>query len=425
MSDPQRGTTSNLQRSHHHDYREPCIYMLTVTVEGRRPVLGHLAGDIDTAHVELTPLGEDVRHELYALCDRYPQLKLLQYQIMPDHVHVIIQATERLPKPIGSLFSSWKIACGHAYGRQDAGTTAGATTAGGTTAGASALARDEADAKKEAYTKTTTERTQATTERTRATTERTRATTERTQATTERTQTTTAENTQTAAVDSQTATRITEDTLAATAIGALSGVAALAPQKGSPFRRLFSEGYNDRILQGPDQLRRMIDYVRDNPRRLLLKRANSPYFTIHRGINVAGHSFDAIGNLALLHHAPLLAVHCRRHWTAAEQTAYADRCIETATQGTTLIGAFISKTEQSVMHTLNDRHLPLIHLTENGIPDMYKPVGQAFYACSEGRLLLLAPWKYHPGRKVISREQCNALNTMAETIASLASQQRP
>lgn len=403
MSDPQRGTTSNLQRSHHHDYREPCIYMLTVTVEGRRPVLGHLAGDIDTAHVELTPLGEDVRHELYALCDRYPQLKLLQYQIMPDHVHVIIQATERLPKPIGSLFSSWKIACGHDYGRQGTG-----TTAGGTTAGASALARNEADAKKEAYTKTTTERTQATTERTRATTERTQATTERTQATT-------AENTQTAA----------EDTRAATAIGALSGVAALTPQKGSPFRRLFSEGYNDRILQGPSQLRRMIDYVRDNPRRLLLKRANSPYFTIHRGINVAGHSFDAIGNLALLHHAPLLAVHCRRHWTAAEQTAYAGRCIETATQGTTLIGAFISKTEQSVMHTLNDRHLPLIHLTENGIPDMYKPVGQAFYACSEGQLLLLAPWKYHPGRKVISREQCNALNTMAETIASLASQQRP
>ena len=326
--------------------------MLTVTVEGRRPLLGKVSGDVQTAHIELTPLGEDVRHELYALCDRYPQLRLLQYQVMPDHVHVILQATTRLPKPLGSLFSSWKIACGRAYGQLTAATTAGAgarerDNTEGTTAGAGSLA------------------------------------------------------------------------------GALSGAAALAPPKKSPetqpqpapFRRLFAEGYNDRILQGKGQLQRMIDYIRDNPRRLLLRHANSPYFTLHRSITVAGHTFDAIGNLALLQ-APLLAVHCRRHWSPVELSAYATRCAEASQKGTVLIGAFISEAEKAIALKASENHRPLIHLMENGFPDLYKPVGQAFYACAEGRLLQLAPWKHHATHTIVSREQCNALNTMAETIAS-------
>ncbi len=341
-------------RSHTHDYKSPCIYMLTVTVEGRRPLLGKVSGDVQTAHIELTPLGEDVRHELYALCDRYPQLRLLQYQVMPDHVHVILQATTRLPKPLGSLFSSWKIACGRAYGRLTAATAA--------TTGASALARDKA-----------------------------------------------AETTAGAGPFA----------------GALSGAAALAPPKKSPetqpqpapFRRLFAEGYNDRILQGKGQLQRMIDYIRDNPRRLLLKRANSPYFTLHRSITVAGHTFDAIGNLALLQ-APLMAVHCRRHWSPVELSAYATRCIEASQKGTVLIGAFISEAEKAIALKASENHRPLIHLMENGFPNLYKPVGQAFYACSEGRLLQLAPWKHHATHTIVSREQCNALNTMAETIAA-------
>lgn len=340
------------QRSYSHDYKAPAIYLLTVTVEGRRPLLGRLAGDVSTVHIELSPLGEDVRHELYALCDRYPQLRLLQYQIMPDHVHVILQVTERLQKPLGSLLSSWKIACGHAYARTSAtpGASAGKRDKAGAIPGASAGPHDKAD--------TTTG--------------------------------------------------------SATAAADLSGASALAP---AGFVRLFSEGYNDRILQGKGQLQRMIDYVRDNPRRLLLKRANSPYFTIHRRIDVAGHTFDAIGNLALLQR-PLLAVHCRRHWTESEQQTFSTRCMQAAEEGTVLIGAFISKAEQAIAQQANERHLPLIHLMENGFPELYKPVGQAFYTCAEGRLLQLAPWKHHAGHKAISREQCNALNTMAETIAT-------
>lgn len=324
------------QRSFRHDYQEPCIYLLTVTVEGRRPLLGTIAGDVNTAHIELTPLGEAVRYELYAICKRYPQLRLLQHQVMPDHVHVILQVTERLAKPLGSLLSSWKIACGHAYA-----SIAGAS-ASTQNKGADAMAGD----------------------------------------------------------------------------APLSGAAALALPERPSYRRLFDEGYNDRILQGQGQLQHMIDYVRDNPRRLLLKRVNSPYFTIHRNIDIAGYRFDAIGNLSLLQRS-LMAVHCHRRWTEDERQAFASQCLKASENDAVLVGAFISKAEQEIAHTAYVHRHPLIHLVENGFPDLYKPVGQDFYACSEGRLLLLAPWEYHAYRKTISREQCNALNTMAETIALL------
>lgn len=393
-------------RSHTHDYKSPCIYMLTVTVEGRRPLLGRLAGDVQTAHIELTPLGEDVRHELYALCDRYPQLRLLQYQIMPDHVHVILQATTWLPKPLGNLFSSWKIACGRAYGRLTAGITAGA----------SALARDKAERAMEDEGAT------AGKGRTTGAGALTQDKAERAMEDDGATARDNAEETTTGEGATAGASALKRDKAAGAMegegafAGDLSGAEALAPQE-NPFRRLFAEGYNDRILQGKGQLQRMIDYIRDNPRRLLLKHSNSSFFTIHRNITIADHTFDAIGNLALLQ-APLMAVHCRRHWSPTELQTYTDRCAEASRQGTVLIGAFISKAEKAIALHASENQRPLIHLMDNGFPELYKPTGNAFYTCAEGRLLQLAPWGHHTTRTTVSREQCNALNTIAETIAS-------
>lgn len=368
-----------IQRCSNHDYKSPCIYMLTVTVEGRRPLFGKVAGDAHTAYIELTPLGVAVRYELYSLCQRYPQLRLLQHQVMPDHVHIIIQVTERLEKPLGSLFSSWKIACGHAYGR---------LVPTKSPAGASALAQDKGVGTVKDETAGTREDKGAGIVKDEK-----------------------------AGTGGDKGTGTTNDTgMEVTFSAPLSGAATLASQ-GKVFRRLFDEGYNDRILQGKGQLQRMIDYIRDNPRRLLLKRDNSPYFTLHRNITVAGHTFDAIGNLDLLQ-APLMAVHCRRHWSPAELNAYATRCAEASQKGTVLIGAFISEAEKAIALKASENHLALIHLMGNGFPDLYKPVGQSFYACAEGRLLQLAPWKHHATHTVVSREQCIALNTMAETIAS-------
>ena len=344
-----------IQRCQLHDYREPCIYHITVTTADRKPLLGQVTGDVQVAKASLTELGMAVRYEINLLPKRYPQIQVLQYIVMPDHVHLILRVKERLPEslPLGNIVAAWKHACGKAYASLSAtGNLKVANPNGGAaqqrlSAGIEIVPSRPSG--KEAF-------------------------------------------------------RSPNNT---------PGEAVQAPR----YLRLFSEGYNDSILRGREQLQHMIAYVRDNPRRLLLKRANSPYFTIHRSINVAGMRFDAIGNLALLQR-PLMAVHCRRRWTDKERQTFAAQCLKASENGTVLIGAFISKAEQEIAHAANERRHPLIHLVENGFPELYKPVGHAFYACAEGRLLLLAPWGYHAVRKAISREQCNALNAMAETISS-------
>lgn len=335
-------TGTKLKRSHWHDYYEPCIYLVTVTTVNREPLLGQVEGDAVKARIKLSAIGNAVWREIEAIPQRYPQVKVMQHQIMPDHVHLVLRVTERLPKalPLGNIVAAWKARC----------------------------SKDVAalhDLK--AATQT---------------------------------------------CDLKAAT-LNDTTLNTPPAGESSSEAAFRSHQCPP---LFSKGYNDSILSGQGQLHHMMAYVRDNPRRLLIKRQHNTFFTIHRGIVVAGMRFDAIGNLVLLQRS-LLAIHCRRRWSEAERQDYHDRCIRAAESGAVLVGAFISKAEQAIARAVREKHLPLIHLVENGLNDLYKPVGEAFYATAEGRLLQLAPWSYHNDSHPITREQCVELNRMAERIA--------
>ncbi len=71
---------------------------------------------------------------------------------------------------------------------------------------------------------------------------------------------------------------------------------------------LFTPGFNDKLLLRQGQLQRWIDYLRDNPRRLLMKRENPDLFRVQRDLMVAGQQFSAIGNRFLLDRPLLLQV---------------------------------------------------------------------------------------------------------------------
>lgn len=43
-----------LKRKQNWDYRQRCIYMVTVTVAGPQPILGRLTGDINNPAIELS-----------------------------------------------------------------------------------------------------------------------------------------------------------------------------------------------------------------------------------------------------------------------------------------------------------------------------------------------------------------------------------
>ena len=48
-----------------HDYTRPRIYMLTMVVEGRRALFGHVCGSSNDARMELSELGRAVRDEWF------------------------------------------------------------------------------------------------------------------------------------------------------------------------------------------------------------------------------------------------------------------------------------------------------------------------------------------------------------------------
>ena len=88
---------SMLRRRVGHDYEQRCVYLVTMTVEGRKPLLGRLVGDagakegsIDAPHIELSPLGKQVREMWEAISEYYPEVRVLATMVMPDHLHGIL-----------------------------------------------------------------------------------------------------------------------------------------------------------------------------------------------------------------------------------------------------------------------------------------------------------------------------------------------
>ena len=156
--------------------------------------------------------------------------------------------------------------------------------------------------------------------------------------------------------------------------------------------------YHERILHAPGQLRRMIDYVKDNPRRLWIKSHNPELFKLHRRTEAAGLSFTSMGNHFLLDWPDKQMVEMSRSATTDEVKERVQSVLAAAHNGTITYTAAISKGEQLIARTLREQGYPLVVLLNDGFPKegspherYYKPGGVYFEACSKGQLLLLEP----------------------------------
>lgn len=181
-----------------------------------------------------------------------------------------------------------------------------------------------------------------------------------------------------------------------------------------------------RPLSRRGQLQSMIRYVQLNPQRLATKRLMPGFFRVQEGIVIAGRTYTAVGNILLLHAEHYAPVHVRSLWVkAAEQgdtqplRNYMNGCVLAARQGTVMVSPFISTQEKQVKTVLLNEQHPFIVLADNGFRDYYKPPADIFDAVAAGRVLLLSPWEYDAGKRHISRADCVALNAMAEEIAAI------
>lgn len=113
---------SMLRRRVGHDYESRRIYLITMTVEGRRPLLGSLVGDAEAEkgspeapRIELSPLGEEVRGCWAAISSYYPEVKVLALTIMPDHLHGILFVKRQMEQHLGMVIKGFKAGCNKAY----------------------------------------------------------------------------------------------------------------------------------------------------------------------------------------------------------------------------------------------------------------------------------------------------------------------
>jgi len=326
----EHGWRNTLDSKRHHrsnvwDYKGVGIYHITLTVENRYPLFGELIGSSsDEAKIVLNAFGKKV--------DRYARdipkvqapkgidLKVLALQVMPDHIHLVLQVLQPMTRSVGQIVRSYKSACTSLYKREYLPKV---TTAGNYTG----------------------------------------------------------EN----------------DNLAPPKV--VVDFARIFTSRGSIWL-FIPAGYHERILRCRGQLDAMIQYVKANPRRLALKRANPDLFRIHQQTQIAGVSCTTLGNMFLAERPFRAVLQCSRKLTQAEIETRKDECLEDAANGTVFITAAVSEGEKQIARALRETGYPLIILLEKGFPKpedphyaFFKPSGVYFEACAAGKLLLVEP---HP-----------------------------
>ncbi|MBQ8938660.1 MAG: hypothetical protein IJ047_00355 [Paludibacteraceae bacterium] len=329
------------------------IYHVTLTIPSREPLLGELVipnNDPKQARVERTELGDAVLDCQRTILDFHPEIQILQYCLMPDHLHSIWYVRSHMEHGIRyAVQGFWravkKIGRAYSYIRLSGGTM------------------------DENYN---------------------------------------------------------------------LSLFAPAESRDNPLRgRIGEEEYRHldpiftempfiRPMSHKGQLQNMIRYVQMNPQRLATKKLMPGFFRVQEGIEIAGRMYRGIGNAALLQAAKYVPVHVRRtmideamHGDNTRLRDYMNGCVLAARQGAVMVSPFISDKEKEGMVVLLAEEHPIIYIVDNGFGDYYKPSDGLFDSVAAGRVLILSPWEYDPSKRHVTREECVAMNQMAEEICSL------
>lgn len=100
-------------------WRGAGIYLLTLVVQGRKPLPGSLALTLEgKPYVRRSALGMAVADEFLHIGNHYPQVKTLVFQVMPDHFNGGIHAQQELPVSVRVLVRGFKQGCNRRWREQ-------------------------------------------------------------------------------------------------------------------------------------------------------------------------------------------------------------------------------------------------------------------------------------------------------------------
>lgn len=441
-----------LRRCFAHDYSQLGCYMITMTVpeRGSNP-FGVVKGDVrqgregltlshdeaqrryaDFAYgdgplrLELTPLGQAVLGALEGIPANYPMVVVRKAQLMPDHLHLILEVTAPIvssngtPRHLGHVLAGYKKGCNRVYWdicsmgepwNTKAKSAAPAVAAGGMTPVVAA-----------------------------------------------------------GGMTSVVAAGGTASEVAAGNVAAEGGVVQFPCTKRLPSNArtgrpsIWAAGYTDTIILNAKHMQTEEAYLDDNIYRLRMKQLHRDLFRTVHHIRINGHDFAALGNIHLLrngrkeqvqfHHweadVPAGFWPCERGWNCrrfyslgeprnttlggtmqrniftlgspivgpTEAEAHTERLMKAGDEGAVFVSPFISETEKALRVAALTMGIPYIRLTREGFRDLYTPLRSEFEACCEGNLLLLAPWEDRRRTTTITRSECLTLNQVAAEIAA-------
>ncbi len=351
------------RRAEWQDYCGTGLYMITLCIEGRHPLFGHLEGIIsakrgqtDFPHIVLSPLGRTVLEgELPKIHRFYPQIEVWQAAMMPDHLHLLLYVAEPLPqgKRLGDIIRSFKGGCSRAWWGNSAAQETALKSPGTTAAPVPSLSG--------------------------------------------------------AVKPSPPVPALSSALKPAAPVPALFSAVKPSPPvpslssavKPSPQRAsLFEAGYHDRIIKRPGMLDIIKRYMNDNPLRALMRRQLPHLMERRLHLHIGTQDYAAFGALFLLKRAEKEQVFFHRRDAATglptEQTdAYRqerERLLAEAREGVVLVSPAISRGEKMVIDAAIGEGLPVIHLQKEPLAQYWKPELRRFEACARGSLLIMAPW---------------------------------
>lgn len=268
-----------MPRDFKHNYRGIAMYHITIGKGSGVPDFSRLLGTSDNYVVERSEIGQIVERHLKRLPELCPGLRLLQYVIMPDHIHMLIYVTRPIPRALGSYIGMMKVAAG-----QEA--------------------------------------------------------------------------------------RLSH------------------PQLGP----LFVKDFHDRILRKQHSLNDVYQYIRNNPRRRLIRRERPDFYSRrYRVLNFEGLDFHAYGNLHLLANPFREQVIVHRADSPETREDNRQRWLYTAANGGVLVSPFISPDERNIRNEIEPLQGKHILLTNTAFTERYTPPRREHELCRQGRLLIIAP----------------------------------
>ena len=109
------------RRANFHDYRAPGYYMITATTKPNTQCLSRIpelpASELKKGEMIIpinTPLGECIRKEILDIPTHHPEIRIILFVIMPDHIHIVINVHTRLKRKLGNELAGFFGACsGH------------------------------------------------------------------------------------------------------------------------------------------------------------------------------------------------------------------------------------------------------------------------------------------------------------------------